>query len=201
MNKVISFVGLWVLIFAMSCAISKKENERVEQLLDTSSKPVQLTSADSLTKERLKGFEGRAEQKLDDFYDYLTFLSGGNYDDAMKDEIRFSALGLFYDPKASVCPVEIKGVNDSFPVESFLADSVVNTLPKNLSISSFEIIRPLEFVTEAYYHGQLAFELKVGKEDEGRVLSKKADFSLRKINKKLGKESVKTWEVFLESIL
>lgn len=201
MNRVINVISLWVLVFSISCAISKKENERVEQLLNAPAKPIQSGSVDSLTTEKLEGFEVRAVQKLEDFYDYLGFLSGDNFDDAMKDEIRFSAIGLFYDPKASVCPVDIEGNKDAFTVERFLADSVIGAVSQNLSVSSSEIIKPLEFVSESHYKGQVAFQLKLGRDSDSKVISKKADFSLRKIDKNLGSESVKIWEVFLEGIL
>jgi hypothetical protein len=199
MNKIWINMGFWMLIVYMSCAISKKENERMDKLLSQQATPPEIKIADTLTADMLPNYEVRAVQKLEEFYDYLYLLSNDAYDKTMKSEIRTSAMGLFYDLDKSIIPLDATD-GEGKPVEMFLLDQQESAADSDLSISSVEIITPLQLSATDRYDGQLSFQLSIGKEGHQKNLSKSAAFSLRKIEKTIGTESIKIWEVFLERI-
>lgn len=192
-------MGFWMLIVCMSCAISKKENERMDKLLSQQASPPEIKIADTLTTDMLQKYEIRAVQKLEEFYDYLYLLSNDAYDETMKVEIRTSAMGLFYDVDKSIIPLDATD-GEGKVVEMCLLDQQASAEDSDLSISSIEIITPLQLSDIDRYDGQLSFKLTIGKEEDQKDMSKSAAFSLRKIEKTIGTESVKIWEVFLERI-
>ncbi len=183
----------------ISCAISKKENERIDKLLSQQSKEIEIPKADSITKEMLRKFEVRATQKLEDFYDYLELLGNESYGESMKDEIKISAQGLFYNANSSVILFDERSEYPR-PVEETLNGYEESSKGEPISVGKIEIAKPLSHAGKDLFMGQMSFDLTIGKEEEATVMQKKADFSLRKVEKGFGKESIVIWEIFLEGI-
>jgi hypothetical protein len=200
MNKYLNAIVLWLFIFLMSCAISKKENDRLEQMLNSRSNLDIYEYADSLTLEQLQSFEVHAAQKLEDFYDYLALLSNEKISIVVKEEIRYSALKLFYNPNSYIVPFKINQGTEGLSLSEYLLAVSETNIDDNVSITSLEISRPLEYIQKYHYEGSLAFQIKISKDNFTEILYKKADFSLRKLDKKNQNESVEVWEVFLDKI-
>lgn len=187
-----------MLIGSMSCAISKKENERMDKILSQQATPPDFKFVDTPTADMLRNYEIRAIQKLEEFYDYFVLLSNDAYAESMKSEIRTSALGLFYDVHEPINPLD-PSVDEDKTVEMFLFDQQ-EAEENDLSLSTMEIVTPLQISSPDSYTGQLTFQLTLGKEGDQKMISKSAVFTLRKIEKTIGIESVIVWEVFLEGI-
>ena len=190
---------IWIiLLIASSCAISRKENERIEKLLGQQAAQADTPMADSLTQEVLIKYEDRAIQKLEDFYDYLTLLGNASYGKSMKEEIVISALGLFFD---SAIEINSFGALSSqkFSLISVLEIQQSSPVP-DFTISHFEISESLKLKSTSNYAGQISYLLVLGKEEDRVDYKKHANFCLRKIDKKIGNKSIEIWEVFLEDI-
>jgi hypothetical protein len=200
MNKRLNAILICLSIFLMSCAISKKENDRFEQILNLQSNLDNYEYADSLTLEQLQNFEVHAAQKLEDFYDYLSLLSNDKISDVVKEEIRYSAVKLYYDPNLSIVPFQINNETEGLSLSEYLMAVSVTHNDENGSITSLEIIKPLEYVQKYHYEGSLAFQIKIDKDNASEILHKKADFSLRRMDKEIRNETVEMWEVFLDKI-
>ncbi len=199
MNRLLKML-IWLSIaISTSCAISKKENERIDQLLSQQSKEIEIPKADSITTEMLRKFEVHATQKLEDIYDYLELLGNKSYSEGMKDEIKISALELFYHANSSVLLFD-ETSEEPRSVEEALNVYEEETSNAPLSVSKIEIVKPLSQAGKDLFMGQMSFDLTIGKEDEAKVMRKNVDFSLRKVEKGLGKESIIIWEIFLEGI-
>ena len=200
MNKYLNAIVLWLFIFLMSCAISKKENDRFEQLLNSQSNLDIYEYVDSLTLEQLQSFEVHSAQKLEDFYDYLALLSNEKISIVVKEEIRYSALKLFYNPNLSIIPFKINQGTEGLSLSEYLLAVPETNIDDNGSVSSLEIIKPLEYVQKYHYEGSFAFQIKIDKDNASEILFKKAHFSLRKIEKEIRNETFEMWEVFLDKI-
>jgi len=188
-----------VCLLSASCAISKKENERIDQMLSEQAKPLELQIEDSLTTDLLAKFETRAIQKLQEFYDYLSLLRDDRYDQSMKEEIRYSASGLFLSSDQIIAPLVPENHSEA-SVDEMLMKSQQKPFLEQFEIVSIEVDQPLTQISQKVYQGELNYELKVGKASEVISYKKRATFSLRKIEKNLGGESLEVWEVFLNQI-
>lgn len=196
-RKKIMYIWI-VLLVASSCAISRKENERIEKLVSQQASKVEIPIVDSLTQDMLSKYENRAIQKLEDLYDYLGLLGNANYGLSMKEEIKISAKELFFDPVVEINPFDSIELEKS-PLITCL-ERQQNMAVEDFSISSVEIDESLKLESKNNYEGQISYFLMIGKDEDGVQIRKKANFSLRKIEKNIGNDSVKIWEVFLESI-
>jgi hypothetical protein len=191
-------IGFGLLITCMSCAISKKENERLDKILSQQSTPSEIKFVDKPNADMLRNYEIRAIEKLEEFYDYFVMLSHDAYEESMKSEIRASALGLFYNVNERIHPLD-PSLGEAKTVERCLMDQQ-ETDENDVSVSSIEITTPLQISAAAHYEGQLSFQITLGKEGNQKIISKSAAFTLRKIKKTIGTESVLIWEVFLDRI-
>ncbi len=200
MNKRLNAILIWLSIFLMSCAISKKENDRFEQILNLQSNLDNYEYADSLTFEQLQNYEVHAAQKLEDFYDYLALLSNDKISAVVKEEIRYSAVKLYYDPDLSIVPFKTNLGTEGLSLSEYLLAVSVTNNDEKASITSLEIIKPLEYVQKYHYEGSFAFQIKIDKDNASEILHKKADFSLRKMEKEIRNETFEMWIVFLDKI-
>jgi len=198
MNRInVNFIWL-VLLVATSCAISKKENERIEKLLSQQSTHVEIPHADSLTQEMLRKYENRAIQKLEDFYDYLGLLGNKNYGASMKQEIVISAQSLFYDPDTGINPFDSTR-SKNYSVATCLENQQKATI-EDFSVLEIGITDSLKLKNSNHYEGMISYLLALGQNEDRALIQKQAIFSLRKINKKIGNDSLEIWEVLLERI-
>ena len=198
MNKILINIGFWMMILLTACAISKKENERLEKIVSQQNSNATFNFDDSLTVDRLEYYEIHAIQKLEDFYEYLDLLSKEIYDDTVKNEIRFSAKELFYNPVVLIRPFDFETADYALSVDSCLFHPWNILQDNKIVLISVKVAQPLEHVDENLYVGQISFELKVEAGD--KVISKKADFSLRKIVNNNGIDTISSWKIFLDKI-
>ena len=188
-----------ITLLSGSCAISKKENDRFDKI-DAGQIMSNTLTNDSVSQESLRHFEDRAIQKLVDFYDYLNILGHDNFNEDIMDEVRFSAEKLFFYAEEVIDPFMIR--HQELPVKSIrlllTENSGENPLPE-MEILNVEIIDKLQRNEHGFYVGELSFDIKSN--TDAVIVSKQGVFSLRKIDKKFGSETIKVWEVFLDRIL
>ncbi len=202
MNKTLKLFLLILVISFMSCAISKKENERIENLIARQEIPSDNSLiSDTITDEKLQHYEIRAIQKLEDFYSYLALLGNDNYTTSLKEEVRNSAVGLFFDTMGTINPFEnSRDSSGSISVEQFLSQQLTDPLYIQFVPVNPQISASLELSDKNAFTGSIVFQV-INKEDpESKRITKYADFSLRKVEKSFGNESMHIWEVFLDNI-
>lgn len=190
---------LFIALASSACAISKKENDRAEKQIKAETISDNILLNDSISSAHLKYFEDRAIQKLIDFYDYLNMLGHENYNETIIKEVRSSAENLFFDIRQDIAPY--KTSNDEMikrTIDELLKENIgENALPE-LDILNVEITENLKIVNGSYFIGQLIFDIR--DKEAALIITKKGQFSLRKMEKKFGDENLKIWEVFLDNI-
>lgn len=191
---------LLAVVFYAACAISKKENEHFEKnnvVLNNSQNNTVLN--DTISNENLIFFERRVMQKLVDFYDYLNILGHESFNNLLMNEVRSSAEKLFFDCQIKIDPYKVDHqLEDLKTVETLLKEnSGDNAIPK-IDILNIEIIEGLQSHGGGHFEGKMRFDIKI--DEASIIITKEAGISLRKIEKKLGEESIPAWEVFLDSI-
>jgi len=194
-----ALILLLIFVFA-ACAISKKENERLEKKDSGKEFSNDITMpGDTVSKENLKYFENRAIQKLIDFYDYLNMLGHDNFNNTIMEEIRSSAGKLFFDPKIKINPyIADPQVAKSQTLVLLLKENIGDNALPEIDILNVEIAKELQSQEAEYFKGILNFDIK--NDEASIIVTKEATFSLRKIEKKFGEDSVMVWEVFLDCI-
>lgn len=200
MNNLRHILILLFAVFSIGCAISKKENERLNKKNSGQvfSETMSLMG-DTISKENLQYFENRVIQKLVDFYDYLNILGHESFNSTIMGEVRSSAEKLFYNSQITINPYGIQQSEILLKTVELLVDENYgdNALPI-LGILNVEIIEGLHLLDDGYFAGKLQFDIK--NDLDAVIVTKEATFSLRRIEKKFGEESVLVWEVFLGQI-
>ncbi len=204
MNRIFHIVWIGMIIYFSSCAISKKENERIDKMLSSQAIPFAMDASlvsDSLSQENLRNFELRAIQKVIDLYDYLAILGDANYKKSIREEIKNSAEDQFFDAHTPIQPfIDDTRLKEYISVEMYL-DQVLFEKNSNLNIiTNVKISQILESVNKHLFIGKISFELRTETEGNEGGKSKYVDFSLRKIEKDFGNESLRIWEVYLDRI-
>jgi hypothetical protein len=199
MNRWFELTGIVMIFLFSSCAISKKENERMVETLREPAVLPEIVGVGTPDSVMLASYENRAMQKLEDFYDYANLLMREDYSDELKGEIRASANSLFSDPAALARPFE--GA-DSYPrpLSSCLSGLQADGSKKNFSPKAIKLLDPLVQISDNRYDGRLLFLLEVQKNGDLRILNKTVRISLQKIKKSTGSRSYVLWEVYLGQI-
>lgn len=199
----ISFRNIFFLsavVFYSSCAISKKENEQLEKNnvgLENFRNYSVLN--DTISNENLLYFENRAMQKLVDFYDYLNILGHESFNNTLMDEVRSSAGKLFFDRQIKIDPYKVnQQLAGLKTVEILLKENNGDSALPKIDILNIEIIEGFQSHGGEHFEGKMRFDIKNDK--ASIILTKEARIGLRKIEKKFGEETLKVWEVFLDSI-
>lgn len=191
---------LLIALFSIGCAISKKENERLDKKNSghVFSEMISLMG-DTISKENLQYFENRVIQKLVDFYDYLNILGHESFNSTIMGEVRSSAEKLFYNSQITINPYRIQPQENLLKSVELLIDENYgdNALPV-IGILNVEITEGLHLLADGYFAGKMQFDIK--NDMDAVIVTKEATFSLRKVEKKFGQESVLVWEVFLGQI-
>lgn len=192
------------MIYFSSCAISKKENERIDKMLNSQTIPFVVDASlvsDSLSPNNLRNFELRAIQKVIDLYDYLAIMGDDSFKKSIREEIRNFAEDQFFDAHTAIQPfIDNARLKEEISVEIYLDQVLIETKTSTNIITNVKISQLLEQVNVDLFIGKTSFELS--KETDGNVgaKSKYVDFSLRKIDKDFGDESLRIWEVYLDRI-
>lgn len=159
--------------------------------------------ADTLSNEQLKVFQQRAQQKLEDFINYIEIISNKTYDSELRLVARNQIVELFADSSILVNVAAGKIEKNPKPVSAFLnevyqaeydsikikTDSVVVEQP----IKADEAMTYIGYVTakvniKGYKNGQVSFN---------SVAIQKAKTIIRKTQKRFGEETRTIWTVAL----
>lgn len=158
---------------------------------------------DTLSNEQLNVFQQRAQQKLEDFINYIEIISNKTYDSELRLVARNQIVELFADSSILVNVADGKLEKNPKPVSLFLneiyqseydsirikTDSVVVHQP----IKTDEVVTYIGYITakvniKGYKNGQVSFN---------SVAIQKAKTIIRKTKKRFGEETRTIWTVGL----
>lgn len=200
MSELVKYICFATLMFLMSCAISRNENERVDNLINDEQLSSKAELTDSLTSEVLSRYETRAIQKLEDFYDYLNLLCSEQYDVDVKLEIRKMAAALFYDDQVLINPFHLSEQVNSLPVIDYLDLHSNESASSDLVINEVEVQEHLSKKSKDVFVGRMIFRLRYSSDLSASEKRKYADFSMRRITKVINTEKSEIWEVYLDKV-
>jgi hypothetical protein len=144
-------------------------------------------TAEILDENSLKAFEKRAEQKLEDFYNFLEVVSTPSYDMKLRQDAKKQALELF---SGKECTVE--GVKVEKLLDSCLA---LTQKTKSNVMGKISIRKKFPSVPDVVgYSGMLDFMLFTG---SSQSVTKEASMMLIKTEKLFGSERKQVWTVYL----
>lgn len=188
----------FTIISSMACAISKNEKDPISKTNGQQAVANNTLAKDSISHDNLKHFEDRAIQKVIDFYDYIDILGHDDFNNAIKDKVRSSAEALFYNPQSLVDPFADPNGTGLTSLHLLLQEMDIENAPPELDILNIEIIEKFKLINESHYAGTM--QLDIRNKSASIIITKEIDFSLRKIEKKFGNETMEIWEAFIDKI-
>ncbi len=158
-------------------------------------------TAERLSEENLEAFEVRAEQKLQDFAEYVGILSDPEKGSALRKRAREQLLELFVDPTTRISSFPgPEGETRSYSVER-LTKELEEASSAKLRISLEEVkSSPFQRTEEERYEGKLEFRMireyqgKEGGTQEGEY---EVRTLMKRVPKRFGDEEELVWELFL----
>ncbi len=195
-------ITLLVAIFAISVNVSS-QSVGVDNNNDLES----TFTAKNLSNYKLRGFETRAVQKLEDFGDYLELISNKEFDLGLRKQAIKMLENLFIDKNALLVNPENE-LTDKNQIEiREYAQSVLECDFSRLeiSITKIKLSKPLEFIKKGNYSGELSFTQSSKFYKSSKVLkrslrNRKARIVVVKTSKKFGNEKEFVWNVLLVNI-
>lgn len=189
-----------VVLMASGCASAYREGSADEALAEAAPTEAELDdqlTRDQLSEAQLSAFEIRAQQKLQDFIDYLNMVGDPSLDSAFRTEAARQAEALLASPPAEREVRKNRPSSAALRVASL--PEFMRTAVGPLAITALTIRQPLELDGSAQYRGKLSFKtLLTGSGEEGT--GHEADVVVRKVEKSFGDEIKVVWEVFLGEI-
>ena len=195
------FFNIWLIFyffFCCGCATSPRE-KGAEDMIET---PIMQESAleaqfesEQMDELRLKAFEARAQQKLQDLADYVNMLKDPTLDSNFHQQAMHQALALFEDENAVA--------EEDAENEMMSRNMLKNLLDENEHISKFtidsvQVVKPLQSAGKERYEGVLSFNCNMTT-SEG-ITPKEAVIVLKKVEKEFGNDRKLIWEVLLGKI-
>lgn len=151
-------------------------------------------TANTLSAERLHGFEARGQDKIQEFGEYVGLISDPNTPAEWRKHAAEMALGCFLDPKT-----ELQGLDNKKKqsLSQFLGYLQQKNSPQSWSIEGIQTEKPLQG-EGAGYRGRLTFRLTQKKGGQSKHFS--AEIWLVKLEKAFGKQKQEVWELRLGKI-
>ena len=158
-----------------------------------------------LSGNSLKAFESKAKQKLTDLSDYLNILSNPAMDSSFKALSGKMIIDLFNADSIRITDlITNKKDGEKFSVTELLRRTSQFGAAK-IIFDSIKVIEPLHAVSGDRYTGRLAFSRKYQRGISNNSISSysipgSADFSVEKIKKSFGGDTLQVWNVKLGTI-
>jgi len=203
MNRFFDILVIACFFFCCGCATSPRE-KGAEDMIET---PVMQESAleaqfesEPMNNERLKAFEARAQQKLQDLADYVNMLKDPALDSTFRQQAMRQALALFEDENIVVSiDTSQKNNNTANTILQELHDEQLQISKYN--IQDIQVVKPLQSAGKERYEGVLSFESSLTtSRGTSVVTTKEAAIVLKKVEKEFGDERKLIWEVLLGKI-
>ena len=155
----------------------------------------------------LKGYEGRAVQKIQEFADYIQIISNGEYDMTFREHALAMAKKMFYNEKVKI------GNSDKF-ISSFKTmelNDYLNAFLKTgytkiaVEIQDQQYVENLSQNKSNAYSGKLLFNQTSSYFKDNLVQNstsekKEVDIVLQMTEKNFGKKTKSVWNVYLGDI-
>lgn len=159
---------------------------------------------ESLSKEQQEAFELRAQQKFQDFLDYLKIVSNPKMDkglvkhsEKLMKELFINDTVTFYDGDTIL--YEMIDHNEPIPLFDYLEDSKLVSHREKIpsKINSFNFVNPLKLDSISNnYRGKLEIDMILGK----KATLKTVDIYLIETTKQFGENELKSIEIKLGNI-
>ncbi len=193
-------------LILFSCAqndMKYEQNVMTEEATDVAEEYMEKNLADpdgnlfrdTIIATDLTLFESRAEQKISDYYDYLSIITNPDYDPEFRQQAMKMAADLFAD--GSIWDQKLISSTDTLTIDDFLnlLFKGQHTLDK-LTLKSVEIIDHFRFIKPGLYHAKFNSTQKVN----GAKSQKSISVVLKQTEKEFGNQTKLIWEVFLKDI-
>lgn len=176
--------------FFLCCACATSPTEKgAEDMIET--QPIQESAleaqfeSEQMDAPRLKAFEARAQQKLQDLADYIKILEDPTLDSTFRQQAMRQALALFE--------------HETGPMLQGFYDEELQA--SKYSIQDIQVARPLQSTGTERYEGVLSFKSNMTTSQGASVITpKEAVIVLKKVEKEFGDERKLIWEVLLGKI-
>ena len=181
MNRFSNILLIFSFFIGYACANSPREKMAEEVIAASPMQESELKDqfeSDQMTQERLRAFEARAQQKLQDLADYINILKDPNLDSAFRQQAMAQALALFEDDTST------------FLQKSYYEQPLVS----KYIIEDIQIEKPLQEADNERYEGLLSFKSNT------TTPPREAVIILKKVEKDFGDERRLIWEVLLGEI-
>lgn len=190
MNRLFNILLVTYMIMCFGCATSPREKRgeaMVENPVMQESELEEQFESEQINAQRLKAFEARAQQKLQDLADYVNILKSPGLDSTFRQQAMNQALALF----------EAENPENEMIISDFLKSLLdVNTKNSAYTIDSIQIVNPLQATSADRYEGMLSFTDNLA----SIANAKEIGMVLRKTKKEFGAEHKLVWEVFLSQV-
>lgn len=190
---------LMLTLLLCSCATTHRDKlledmvENKESMPESERLEAQFTSERISTYE-LEAFEIRAQQKLQDFSDYMNLIADSTLDSTFREQAIRQALALFVSNNT---PVAVHPKKET--VEDLLHHLRYSGESWNYTIQSIEILHRLRPTMGQQYRGVLSFQQTLSQEN-GPAITRQANILVKKVEKTFGEKREWVWEVFLAGI-
>ncbi len=195
-------VGLLLLLLSYGCATAYREDSANEMpaAAPTEAELTDQLTADRLSPAQLRAFELRAQQKLRDFFDYLTLVGDPALDSTFRTEAAEQATALFTNPRAVV---RIAPTGQS--AEDRVVGQWLKALAKSDEAATFlmgepALIRPLTLGDSSQYRGALSVPVPSAGDGESEAQTYQVNVLVKRVDKDFGEDEMQVWEVFLEGV-
>ncbi len=180
-----------------ACATSHRDRlaEEARELNATNYNLEAEFTSEEISQEKLGAFEIRAQQKLQDFADYVNLVADTAIDSILRQQAVRQSLSLFAE---SSTPVSIDAGQQS--VEVFLTSRMTASEEKHIfTVQDIQVREHLQPISAHQYEGWLSFQQQASEESQPWI-SRQARMIVEKVEKKFGSEKEQVWEVFLGEI-
>lgn len=196
-------VGLLLLLLSYGCATAYREDSANEMPAESALTEADLNdqlTADRLSPAQLQAFELRAQQKLRDFFDYLTLVGDPSLDSTFRAEAAKQATDLFVNPQAVVRIVATEQPAKDRAIGPWLealaqSDEAVTFLSGEPALS-----RPLTLGDSLQYRGELLMTLPSDGDAESEARTYQVSVLVKRVAKDFGEDEMQVWEVFLKGV-
>jgi hypothetical protein len=209
---IILFAAALAYLFLSSRSCEGPEQEDIltdEEVLSATKESIeQQFASDDLSPALLSALEIQAQQKLADFFDYLSLYTDASLDSAFRTQAHLMIRELFVSDTVQINPLLTNKTGEAnLSLKDFLdirLESEYNSLL--ILTDSVETVKSLNRTDKASYEGILAFQrhLTYRKAPDTAIVSVKesmaAEMIAIRVTKAIGSDTLQAWEVFLGDI-
>ena len=186
-------LSLWILLNACATSHRDKMREEAEENAAIGKRLESQFTTDQMTEEKLEAFEVRAQQKLQDFADYLNILADTSIDSIFREQAIRQTLNLFASDSVTVTMDDQKK-----SIRTFLEDIRQQEGGKGkFDVAEIEVTTPLASTTPRQFSGVLSFQQTWSGEEAPVAATRQMHILVKKVEKSFGEEKKQVWEVFL----